>query len=455
MSFDSRPLAVQLEKLSKCHPLYDKPSDRLREFILPRLRKTLGLPPRRYHRDFWALRDVSLEVRQGQTFGIIGRNGAGKSTLLQMLCGTLLPTDGEVSITGRVAALLELGSGFNPEFTGRENVFLNAGVLGQTSNETAAKFKSIEAFADIGDFIDQPVKTYSSGMLVRLAFAVIAHVNADILVIDEALSVGDAFFTQKCMRFLREFMASGTVIFVSHDIGAVRNLCTHAAWLDEGRIVFAGTPSEVCDRYLESQFADAPGVKASPSSSPKSALLNPRPTRNVDSREALFLQPTNRNDLHIYSFDPQSVGHFTGVCEIHTAFLKNASAEPLVQFVGGEEVSLVVKIRCVKSMPNVIVGFFIKDRLGQYLIGDNTCLCSNHDQPVLAGQEVVAVFVFDLPRLAVGTYHITLSAASGSQQDFIQHHWIHEAITIVSQTSSVAGGLIGIPMRDVRLEIGN
>ena len=187
---------------------------------------------------------------------------SGKSTLLQMICGTLNPTSGSIQTNGRIAALLELGSGFNPEFTGRENVYMNASVLGLSNEEIDARFDDIVAFADIGDFIEQPVKTYSSGMMVRLAFAVIAHVDADILVIDEALAVGDAFFTQKCMRFLRNFMKTGTVLFVSHDTGSIKSLCNYALWLEKGQVLQEGTPKEVCELYLEA-FYEAQQGKSS------------------------------------------------------------------------------------------------------------------------------------------------------------------------------------------------
>ncbi|OYY58750.1 MAG: ABC transporter ATP-binding protein, partial [Polynucleobacter sp. 35-46-207] len=211
----SNEIAIKVQGLGKRYEIYDQPGDRLRQFLFPRLRNLFRLSHKQYFREFWALTDISFEVKRGETVGIIGRNGSGKSTLLQIICGTLTPTTGSVQTNGRIAALLELGSGFNPEFTGRENVYLNASVLGLTKEETDARFDDIVAFADIGDFIDQPTKTYSSGMMVRLAFAVIAHVDADILVIDEALAVGDVFFTQKCMRFLRNFMKKGTILFVS------------------------------------------------------------------------------------------------------------------------------------------------------------------------------------------------------------------------------------------------
>ena len=183
-------IAIKVENLSKCYPIFDTPRDRLKQMIIPMLQRAYGFSPRKYYREFWALRDVSFEVKRGQSVGIIGRNGSGKSTLLQLICGTLAPTGGSLQVNGRVAALLELGSGFNPEFTGRENVYLNASVLGLSQQEIDNRFDEIAAFADIGDFLDQPIKTYSSGMTMRLAFSVIAHVDADVLIVDEALAVG-------------------------------------------------------------------------------------------------------------------------------------------------------------------------------------------------------------------------------------------------------------------------
>lgn len=225
----SSDFAICVKNVTKTYQIYDKPQDRLKQ--------SLWRGRKQFYSEFKALDDVSLEVKKRETVGIIGGNGSGKSTLLQIICGTLAPTAGTVEVNGRVAALLELGSGFNPEFTGRENVYMNASILGLSREEIDAKYDEILAFADIGAFVDQPVKTYSSGMVVRLAFAVIAHVDADILVVDEALSVGDAVFTQKCMRFIRLFQARGTLLFVSHDIGAVQNLCRSAIWLAHGTSV--------------------------------------------------------------------------------------------------------------------------------------------------------------------------------------------------------------------------
>jgi len=221
-------IVIEVQGVGKAYHMYERPSHRLWQALAGK-RKS-------FYKDFWALRGVSFSIRRGQTVGIVGRNGSGKSTLLQMIAGTLNPTEGHISVKGRVAALLELGSGFNPEFTGRENVYLNATILGLRRDQIEQRMESILAFADIGEFIDQPVRSYSSGMSVRLAFAVIAHVDADILIIDEALAVGDAFFSQKCMRFLRDFQKHGTLLFVSHDAAAVTNLCENAVWLENGKM---------------------------------------------------------------------------------------------------------------------------------------------------------------------------------------------------------------------------
>lgn len=222
-------------------------------------------------RNFHALKNISFTVRRGESVGIIGRNGSGKSTLLQIIAGTLMPTEGEVTVNGSVAALLELGSGFNPEFTGRENVYMNAAIRGMSKEETDAKFGEIVAFADIGDFVDQPTKTYSSGMLVRLAFAVSVCVEPELLIVDEALSVGDVFFQQKCFQRIHEMLNSGTtLLFVSHDTAAVQNLCNRAIVLQNGQSIYEGAPEEAASRYYASspsRMAVIPG-QAAPSSEP-------------------------------------------------------------------------------------------------------------------------------------------------------------------------------------------
>ncbi|HUP97126.1 MAG TPA: ABC transporter ATP-binding protein, partial [Usitatibacter sp.] len=251
-----REVAIRVAGVSKRYEIYGRPSDRLKQSIYPGLRSIAGLQPATYFKEFWALRDVSFDVMRGETVGIVGRNGSGKSTLLQIVVGTLAPTAGEVSTHGRIAALLELGSGFNPEFTGRANVFLNAAILGISQEEAASRFDAIAAFADIGQFIDQPVKTYSSGMVVRLAFAVAINVDPQILVVDEALSVGDELFQRKCFARIEAIKRAGaTILFVSHAAGAVVELCDRAVLLDEGDMLAIGDPKSIIGQYQRLIYA--------------------------------------------------------------------------------------------------------------------------------------------------------------------------------------------------------
>ncbi len=264
-------IAIRVSRLSKCYQIYDSPRDRLKQFLVPPLQHFIGQNTKQYFRDFWALKDVSFEIKKGVSVGIVGRNGAGKSTLLQIICGTLTPTSGAVETNGRVAALLELGSGFDPEFTGRENVYMNAAVLGLSKEETDACFGDILLFADIGEFIDRPVKTYSSGMLMRLAFAVAINVQPQILVVDEALAVGDVAFQRKCMRKIEELSQSGvTLLFVSHDTEIVKKVCTEAIYLNCNEVRHQGRAKEVCIEYerdlfgasnnSQNEFAQANGI---------------------------------------------------------------------------------------------------------------------------------------------------------------------------------------------------
>ena len=446
----SNDIAIRVQGLSKCYGIYANPRDRLKQFILPRLQRLIGQAPKQYFREFWALKDVSFEIKKGETIGIIGRNGSGKSTLLQIICGTLSPTSGSIQTNGRIAALLELGSGFNPEFTGRENVYMNASVLGLSNDEIDTRFDDIVAFADIGDFIEQPVKTYSSGMMVRLAFAVIAHVDADILVVDEALAVGDAFFTQKCMRFLRNFMKTGTVLFVSHDTGSIKNLCNYAVWLEKGQIIQEGAPKEVCELYVEAFYEAQQG---------KSSTTKLREFKKLDDSLPLkdqrleFINASNlRNDLQIFKFDPDAASFGKGGAQIHDVRLLDEKEYPLAWIVGGEKVTLRVMVHAYQDLDSPIVGFSVKDRLGQALFGDNTFLSYRellvHCQ---AGNELQADFVFYMPLLPFGEYSITIAIANGTQEIHEQHHWIHDAVLFKSESSSVATGLIGIPMQHIKL----
>jgi lipopolysaccharide transport system ATP-binding protein len=252
----SKDITIKIENLGKCYHIYNQPQDRLKQSIVPRLQMLSGRSPKSYFREFWALQNISFEVKRGETIGIVGRNGSGKSTLLQLICGTLSPTTGIVESSGRIAALLELGSGFNPEFTGRENVYLNGAILGLSQEEIDYRFDDIAAFADIGDFIEQPVKMYSSGMALRLAFAVQAMIDPDILIVDEALSVGDEKFQRKCFARLDELKSKGTsILFVSHIGMQIIELCDRALLLDRGKRLMYTYPLKAVRAYQKLIYA--------------------------------------------------------------------------------------------------------------------------------------------------------------------------------------------------------
>ena len=447
-------IAIKVSNLTKCYQIYAQPHDRLKQSIYPRLQRLFRKPSKKYYREFWALNDVSFEVKRGETVGIIGRNGSGKSTLLQMICGTLNPTSGSIQTNGRIAALLELGSGFNPEFTGSENVYMNAAVLGLSKEETDACFDDITTFADIGDFISQPVKTYSSGMMLRLAFAVIAHVNADILVIDEALSVGDAFFTQKCMRFLRDFMKTGTVLFVSHDSGAVVNFCKKGILLDHGLLAMQGQPKEVTEYYLKKLYETTQEVGAVVENNEVDEASK-MPIEYRDMREALINNSNLRNDIEVFRFKMNDSSNFgDGGATIIAARILDSNGTPLSWVIGGDNVLLEIKCKANQSLHGLIIGFLLKDRLGQVIFGDNTYLTYQFSAPEIeVGEEIVAHFDFRMPVLPSGDYSISTAVASGSQEKHIQHHWINDALIIRVHASSICFGLVGIPMRRITLQV--
>ena len=453
---EANDVAIRVQGLAKRYHIFDRPQDRLRQSILSRLRRFVGASSRNYAREFWALKDVSFEVARGETVGIVGRNGSGKSTLLQIVCGTLEATSGEVEAHGRIAALLELGSGFNPDFTGRENVYLNATLLGLEHEQIRDRFTDIEAFADIGNFIDQPVKTYSSGMALRLAFSVIAHVDADILVIDEALSVGDAFFVQKCMRFLRGFMKHGTIFFVSHDLGAVVNLCQRALWLDKGEIKAVGNPKEIAEAYLADMVESQQGagkIRATALPTP-SDHTSSTPGGGKDQRLGFLNSSKFRNDIELFQFDPRAASFGRGGASIIEVQLHDSAGDPLKWCVGGEGVTF--RIRCFTHQPlfSPIVGFWVKDRLGQALFGDNTYL-SHLGSPLQleSGQLFEATFAFHMPILPVGDYCFGVAIAEGTQREHVQHQWIHDALFFKSYSTSLSTGLVGIPIDRIELRV--
>jgi lipopolysaccharide transport system ATP-binding protein len=400
-------------------------------------------------------------VSVGETFAIVGRNGSGKSTLLQLICGTLYPTTGEVRSRGRVAALLELGAGFNPEFTGRENVHLAAALYGLDTAQIEARFDRIAAFADIGEHLDQPVKTYSSGMYVRLAFAVIAHVDADILVIDEALAVGDAVFTQKCMRFIRTFQKTGTLLFVSHDMSSVVNLCQRAIWLEHGRIVMQGTSKAVSEAYLrhtlqsvygESADLQAVGAVTHEAPAPVALETSPEPEPEPEPYVAPALDYGARYDLRDNL--EHARGFHSGGADLLSITLTNLDRPGEPVFAGGERVRVEVLARANRPLERPIIGFVFNDRLGQALFGENT-LPFTDGTPVTVdeGGSLRAEFVFRLPMLPNGDYAVFASVADGTLHDNVQHHLLHDALHVKVYSSIVRWGLVGVPFEHVSLSV--
>ena len=412
MSFEPTEIAIHITGVSKSYRKFHRPIGRLIQILRP---SSKGL-----YTDFYALTAVDFTVRRGESMAIIGRNGSGKSTLLQLIYGTLKPTNGHIKTNGKVAALLELGAGFDPEFTGIENLRMTAALYGIPDAQLAKKEKQILAFADIGDFAYQPIKTYSTGMVVRLAFAVIAHVNADILIIDEALAVGDATFTQKCMRFIRAFKEHGTLLFVSHDMAAVQNLCDRAIWLNQGEVQQLGSAKSVAESYLK--FA---------------------------------LQQTASEDfvLHTLPAEAKASGWQTGLAQITAVSFINIDDPDRDFYSGGEKVKVTITVRTSQTLKNPIVGFLLRDRLGQDLFGENTTcdITAGRDIAIPAGQTATASFEFTLPYLPNGQYAVACSLADGDLQDNIQHHFIHDALIVTVSSSQARWGLVGIRCQQIQL----
>lgn len=382
--------AIRAQGLGKTYRLYDKPHHRLLQSLW-RQRKT-------YYKEFDALHDVSFELRKGETLGIIGRNGAGKSTLLQIICGTLNPTVGQVSVRGRIAALLELGTGFNPDFTGRENIAVNAAILGLSQQQIADRLDDIIAFADIGQFIDQPVKTYSSGMYVRLAFAVVVHVEPDILIVDEALAVGDALFQAKCMTRMKRMLSDGlTLLFISHDIAAVKALCQRALWLEQGQVRALGPTPDVTREYDRDWIRQANATQ-----------ILPTPSMPEDDADTLLT-------LH----DSASAVDTGAVALLALGWGTQGQLGIEARADHGDSLQLRLRLRVRKPCQNLVVSYHIKNPQNQYVLGGHTA-----QQPQVygvawqAGQ--VLELVFDIPvHLHHGNYALNVLAASIAD---VQHY---------------------------------
>ncbi|RKX35607.1 MAG: ABC transporter ATP-binding protein [Verrucomicrobia bacterium] len=387
----SQDIAIAAKNLSKVYRMWDRPSSRL---VTPSLEAAGSLfpsvsPParwfqeraRHHYQDFVALKDISFELRRGEALGIIGRNGSGKSTLLQILAGTLQPSDGKVNVNGRIAALLELGSGFNPDFTGRENVYLNAAVLGLSREETDARFEQIAAFADIGDFIEHPVSTYSSGMMIRLAFAVSISIEPDILIVDEALSVGDVFFQQKCFQRIHQILESGTtLLFVSHDIGAVQNLCSRAILLRNGHITHEGSPETCWSRY----FSLGSDRRASFQNHERTAVE----TGLTDELKA----PTLDHNI----LDTATGRHGTKRMEFTAIALLNEQNLPCTSFGLGETIRVCALLRANEKIEYAGTGVRLHDRMGNLVFAAGNRQLGIHFPPMEPGCEILICFQLSL-----------------------------------------------------------
>jgi lipopolysaccharide transport system ATP-binding protein len=434
-------IAISLKNVSKCYKRYHRPVERLREILLP---------GRNYGQEFWALRDINLQIPKGETSGIIGRNGSGKSTLLQIIAGTLIPTTGEVQVQGRVSALLELGSGFNPEFTGRQNVFFNGRLLGLSQKKIEEKFDDILGFADIGDFIDQPVKTYSSGMFVRLAFAVAVNVEPDILIVDEALSVGDGVFVHRCMAKIKDFQdAGGTILFVSHDLGSVSRLCSEAIWINDGQIVEQGKPIDISKSYqawmydkinerLKKDSDSATNIQ-----SYKETVANIEVSLEANSdKQSAITNKTNpfTGDQYLSFHNTKRFG--TGRCEIISLEVFNEQGKKIGFIMPDEWLILQTKIISYDEVLSPIVGMTIFDRLRVSITAWNTTQCK-YQLPKFEKNQLIAVtFKIKWPHIKSDSYSLEPAIADGSQDSHEMMDWLQASVAIQSGVTDLTFGFM-------------
>ncbi|AMW28888.1 ABC transporter ATP-binding protein [Arthrospira platensis] len=394
-------IAISVNQVSKCFKRYKHPVDRLKEMFWPRTSLA---------ENFWALQDINLQVFRGQTLGIVGRNGSGKSTLLQIIAGTLTPTNGEVKVNGRVSALLELGSGFNPEFTGRQNVFFNGQLLGLTPEEIATKFDDIAAFADIGDFIDQPVKTYSSGMYIRLGFAVATSVDPDILIVDEALSVGDEAFQRKCFSRIHEIQdRGGTILFVSHSAPSIIQLCDSAVLMDKGEMLLEHTPKMIVSKYQKMIYADADAAAQVRAEIKQiKASLPPQPqvhkVISISQQNGNHSQPQSQGmikhnpDYRDY-YDPnlvpdQLIRYPSRGATIQDPHIRTLKGKRVNHLVARQTYTYNYEVEFIKSASHVRFGMLVKTVSGYELAGASFLATSQLIKYIDAGTKIMLEFQF-------------------------------------------------------------
>lgn len=420
---------VTFENVSKSYRIYDKPADRLRELAT--------FQRRSHHRDFWALRDLSVRVRRGETFCIIGENGAGKSTFLQLVASIMQPTSGLVEVCGRVSALLELGAGFNPEFTGRDNVYLNGSILGFSTSQMDSKYKHIEEFAEIGDFIDQPVKTYSTGMIVRLAFAVAIHVDPDILLVDEALAVGDIYYRQRCMRKVHELRASGTtILFVSHSMADVKSLGDRTLWLEDGRTMELGETGLVVAKYLAAMTEkDSAYLQQTKARLPADAHSAVAPPEIVDTIPNVDHRHGNRR------------------AEVIGIAVVDANGVPLQLLEPESHIVVRISVRANDTIRRPNVGFMLRNQLGIDFAGTNTSR-DGYDLPPMEPGEIRTVdFHLDLPMLYPSHFSFSPAIADGSLTSYEMCDWIDNAVTL--QMGPASGPIYGFLYLPCKIEVNS
>jgi len=392
---------ISVENLSKKYSLYESPGDRVKEAFHPFRKK--------YHKEFFALKNVSFSVEQGDVVGIIGRNGAGKSTLLKILTGVLTASGGDYTINGRISALLELGGGINPEYTGLENIYFNGSILGLTKEQVDEKIDEIIDFADIGDFINIPVKTYSSGMAVRLAFAIAINIDPDILIVDEALSVGDVRFQQKSLRKMRDLMEKAqAILFVTHDMGTVLNFCNKVVWLKDGEVYKVGEPADICKQYLSYMAFEDVGVEG-------------------DSVEEQAVENENAELVWFDTSRFESYGE-NGATIDKVAFHRTDDESQIDNFNGNEACTLHLMVNPKQDIHTPIYGFILKDSYGNQITGMNTFVYENKVDSLHDGEKSEIEIEFKMPNLKNGTYTISPALAEGSMENHIQHHWVHDAV---------------------------
>lgn len=404
-------IAIKVDNVSKVYKLYDKPVSRLKE--------SLSIKKKVYHKNHYALDKISFEVKKGETVGIIGTNGSGKSTLLKIITGVLNPSEGSVTVDGRISALLELGAGFNPEYTGIENVYLNGTMMGYSKNEIENRINDIIDFADIGEFINQPVKTYSSGMFVRLAFAVAINIDPEILIVDEALSVGDVFFQAKCYKKFEEFKKNGkTILLVSHDLGSIGKYCDRAILLNKGNKIEEASPKEVIDTY-------------------KKVLVNEFKDNNIDNNNGLENKPY-KNWSELININPQKIEYGNKMAEIIDFAIIDNNGLITNNIIKNEVFTIKMKVFFNEKIEDPIFAFTIKDLKGTDITGTNTMLEKLQTNIIEKGEIKEISFSQNLS-LQSGEYLLSLGCTGYKNGEFTVFHRLYDicSITVISDKNSV------------------